>query len=110
MNLIKINTDHYVVVDDSEIKAGDVVAEKLITGEYELFEIHNTNDIDSSSQKVITHSTQPLSEECKTCTGYCEQCVDKWEYIGKIKMDIGFLGNLTLSATGSNPVGGTNNN
>ena len=77
MNLIKINTEHYVIVDDSEIKEGDVVAEKLITGEYELFEIHNTNDIDSSSQKVITHSTQPLSEECKTCTGYCEQCVDK---------------------------------
>lgn len=88
MNLIKINPEHYVIVDDSEIKEGDVVAEKLITGEYELFEIHNTNDIDSSSQKVITHSTQPFNCNCSN-KGYrldtnCAErnhCFDKIQYL-----------------------------
>lgn len=88
MNLIKINPEHYVIVDDSEIKAGDVVAEKLITGEYELFEIHNTYDIDSSSQKVITHSTQPFNCNCSN-KGYrldtnCAErnhCLDKIQYL-----------------------------
>lgn len=56
MKLIKINNDHYVIVDDSEIKEGDylysfsnnkvVVANKLT----DLY-VHS---------KKITHSTQPL--------------------------------------------------
>lgn len=61
MQLIKLNPDHYVVVDDSEIKEGNIVVEKLITGDYELFTIHTLNDIDRSSQKKITYSTQPES-------------------------------------------------
>jgi hypothetical protein len=47
-------------VDDSDIKIGDIVAEKLLTGEYGLFEIHTLNDIDRQTQIKITHSTQPL--------------------------------------------------
>lgn len=73
MKLIKINTDHYIIVDDSEIKEGDYHFD------------FDKNEIDTwkgnlySNRlkcKKITHSTQPLSDECKNCTGYCEQCVD----------------------------------
>ena len=59
MKLIKINTDHYVIVDDSEIKDGD-------------WYVDDTNSIRQSiisdksywltrkEYKKITHSTQPL--------------------------------------------------
>ena len=63
MKLIKLKEDHYiivVIVDDSEIKIGCIVAEKLVNGSYEMFTIHTLNDINSSCQNVITHSTQPL--------------------------------------------------
>lgn len=58
--IIKLSDTHYIGVDDSEIKVGDIVAEKLLTGEYELFEIHTPNDIDEVRQKKVTHSNQPL--------------------------------------------------
>lgn len=60
MKLIKLKEDHYIIVDDSEIKIGCIVAEKLVNGSYEMFTIHTLNDINSSCQNVITHSTQPL--------------------------------------------------
>ena len=57
MKLIKIKEDHYVVVDDSEIKEGD------------LSHCSYTNNINKYSGfekkeccKKITHSTQPLEE------------------------------------------------
>lgn len=58
--MIKLSDTHYIGVDDSEIKVGDIVAEKLLTGGYELFETHTPNDIDEVRQKKVTHSTQPL--------------------------------------------------
>jgi hypothetical protein len=58
--IIKLSDTHYIGVDDSEIKVGDIVAEKLLTGGYELFTIHTPNDIDKVRQKKVTHSTQPL--------------------------------------------------
>lgn len=57
----KLSEDHYIVVDDSDIKIGDVVAERLLTGKYELFTIQTLNDIDEQTQIKITHSTQPES-------------------------------------------------
>ena len=57
----KLSEDHYIVMDDSEITTGDIVAEKLLTGKYELFTIHTLNDIDKSTQKKIIYSTQPES-------------------------------------------------
>lgn len=57
----KLSEDHYIVMDNSEITTGDIVAEKLLTGEYELFTIQTLNDIDKSTQIKITHSTQPES-------------------------------------------------
>ena len=57
----KLAEDHYIVVDDSDIKIGDIVAEKLLTGKYELFTIQTLNDIDEQTQIKITHSTQPES-------------------------------------------------
>ena len=58
--IIKLSDTHYIGVDNSEIKVGDIVAEKLLTGGYELFEIHTPNDIDEVRQKKVTHSNQPL--------------------------------------------------
>jgi hypothetical protein len=62
MKMIKLTEEHYILVDDSEIKIGDIVSEKLLTGEYELFEIHTLNDIDKVRQKKVTHSNQPLGK------------------------------------------------
>lgn len=58
----KLSEDHYIICDNSDIKIGDIVAEKLLTGRYELFTIHTPNDIDKLRQKKVTHSTQPLEE------------------------------------------------
>ena len=61
MLMKKLSEEHYIVMGDSEIKIGDIVVEKLLTGKYELFTIHTQNDIDRQTQKKITHSTQPES-------------------------------------------------
>ena len=60
MTIIKLSDTHYILVDDSEIKVGDIAAEKLLTGGYELFEIHTPNDIDEVRQKKVTDSTQAV--------------------------------------------------
>jgi hypothetical protein len=60
MKMKKLSEDHYIIVDDSDIKIGDIVAERLLIGDYGFFTIHTLNDIDKTTQKVITHSTQPL--------------------------------------------------
>ena len=57
----KLSEEHYIVVDDLDIKIGDIVAEKLLTGKYELFTIQTLNDIDRQTQKKIIYSTQPES-------------------------------------------------
>jgi hypothetical protein len=75
MKLIKLNTDHYVVVDDSEIKEGDYYVRTDTNLIFSTLKGSNPHIIEKYCKK-ITHSTQPLSEKCKTCTGYCEQCVD----------------------------------
>jgi len=54
MKLIKINTDHYIVVDDSEIKEGDWTYHH-VKGIYEA-----RVDGAYTNQKKITYSTQPL--------------------------------------------------
>lgn len=59
MKLIKINADHYVVVDDSEIKEGDWVIDSLGIRQITSFEsVMVIKDI--THIKKITHSTQPL--------------------------------------------------
>ena len=55
MKLIKINTDHYIIVDDSEIKKGDWTYHH-VKGIYEA-----RVDGAYTNQKKITHSTQPLN-------------------------------------------------
>lgn len=79
--LIKLSDTHYIVVNDSEIKEGDWFyykhfGEDIIAQAKETTDLVNLNNPDRYFKKV-THSTQPLSKECKTCTGYCEQCVDE---------------------------------
>ena len=71
MKLIKLSNTHYIIVDDSEIKDGDYVydsKDKVIR--------YVKKYLKDDWIKKITHSTQPLSEECRKCNGYCEQCVD----------------------------------
>ena len=53
MKLIKINTDHYIIVDDSEIKKGDWTYHH-VKGIYEA-----RVDGAYTNQKKITHSTIP---------------------------------------------------
>lgn len=98
MKLIKLNTDYYVVVNDSEIKEGDCVLSKL--NEIVVFGSNYT----SSLYKKITHSTQPFNCNCSN-KGYrldtnCAErnhCFDKIQYlslqevkelIGEANMDI----------------------
>ena len=50
MKLLKLNTDHYIIVDNSEIKEGDCVLSKL--NEIVVFGSNYT----SSLYKKITHS------------------------------------------------------
>ena len=61
MKLIEIKKEeHYIVVDDSEIKIGSIVLEKLTTGGCDFFTIHSQNDIDVNNQMNVAYSTQPL--------------------------------------------------
>ena len=73
----KLSEEHYIVVDDSDIKIGDVVAEKLITGEYELFTIHTLNDIDNLTQEKVTHSTELINESTQPNTEFYWNTVNK---------------------------------
>jgi len=57
MKLIKLTDDHYVIVNNSEIKVGDIVLETYIDGSKGVEHIQTLNDIDILSQKKITHST-----------------------------------------------------
>lgn len=98
MKLIKINPEHYIIVDDSEIKEGDYkyhhvkgIVKAICNGAY-------TNEF------KITHSTQPFNCNCSN-KGYrldtnCAErnhCFDKIQYlslqevkelIGEANMDI----------------------
>ena len=57
MKLIKINTDHYIIVDDSEIKEGD-----SFYSVRNLIEKAIINYPSGEHIGKITHSTQPLEE------------------------------------------------
>lgn len=61
MKLIKINTNHYVIVDDSEIKEGDWYYWE-ITKTIQIAKLDSLNRLpkNSDGSKKITHSTQPL--------------------------------------------------
>ena len=105
MTLIKLSEDHYVLTDDSEIRIGDIVAEKLLTGKYELFTIHTLNDIDKSTQKKIAYSTQPeslgtgwmqsvlplLLSEVKEVLGIVDVNKKAWKYNPVKKLDAAFI-------------------
>ena len=66
MKLIKLNEDHYIVVDDSEIKEGDLFI--ILSGlGYSVYSIHKAKYEGDGSKgwnddhcKKITHSTEPL--------------------------------------------------
>ena len=101
----KLSEDHYIVVDNSDIKIGDIVAEKLLTGKYELFTIHTLNDIDEQTQIKITHSTQPeslgmgwmqsvqplLLSEVKEVLGIVDVRKKAWKYNPVKKLDAAFI-------------------
>jgi len=63
MKLIKIKEDHYVVVDDSEIKEGDYYFSKISDNVFRRSNGgHWIENYDKKMYQKITHSTQPL--EC----------------------------------------------
>jgi hypothetical protein len=76
--MIKLSEIHYIIVDDSEIKEGDyrVMVDKKSTF-YDQFEKHLGNHDCNDQWAKITHSTQPLNEQCQNvCSGFCINCPD----------------------------------
>ena len=63
MKLIKINTNHYIIVDDSEIKEGDWYYWE-VTKTIQIAKLDSLNRLPKSSDgsKKITHSTKPLED------------------------------------------------
>ena len=61
MKLIKLKNDHYIIVDDSEIKEGDWYYWE-VTKTIQIAKLDSLNRLPKSSDgsKKITHSTQPL--------------------------------------------------
>ena len=58
MKLIKLSTDHYIVVDDSEIKEGDWVVGCTRT----VVQCMYPENVHHRDVKKITHSTEPLGK------------------------------------------------
>lgn len=59
MKLIKINSDHYIIVDDSEIKIDDLYLDDTNTVRFAITET-KSYWARRKGYKKITHSTQPL--------------------------------------------------
>lgn len=80
MKLIKINKDHYVVVDDSEIQEGDWL---LDTTDNTIWGCYKDMSISLFPEcKKITHSTQPL-EKGTTIHGIEHK---RWVYVKYIDL------------------------
>ena len=56
MKLIKINEEHYVIVDDTKINVGDWITDKYRVWKW-------NDDCSLLGRKKITHSTQPLNDK-----------------------------------------------
>ena len=62
MKLIKLMDNHYVIVNDEEIKVGDIVLETYIDGSKGVEHIQTLNDIDTLSPTVAPNvNTNPLT-------------------------------------------------
>ena len=70
MKLIKLSSDHYIIVDDSEIKEGDYYWNELDKA------VRVNNTINHPYHKKITHSTQPIEHICCTPEGQIKRYVD----------------------------------
>lgn len=83
MKVNKISNDHYIIVDDSEIKEGDWIIDSLgirqVTSCEGVKAVQDVNHI-----KKITHSTQPLDER-----GYWGKVMPLTLTISEIKELIG---------------------
>ena len=73
MELIRINPDHYVIADDSDIKEGDYFLNETSAIEVGIGNYHYKTL--SPECKQITHSTKPL-ESCCTPVGQIKRYVD----------------------------------
>jgi len=102
MTLIKLSEDHYVLTDDSDISIGNIVAEKLLTGKYELFTIHTLNDIDNLTQKKVTHSTELINESTQPNTEFYWNTVNKLS-LSEVKEVLGIV-DVRKKAWKYNPV------
>lgn len=63
MKLIKLNENHYIIADDSEIEYGDyyISPSKIVVFQYSEGTQHNGINQVPDGCKKITHSTQPES-------------------------------------------------
>lgn len=73
--LIKLSDTHYIIVDDSEIKGNDFGWDAY---EKKIFQaILNWKGQTKNRYFKITHSTQPLNQQCQNaCSGFCINCPD----------------------------------
>ena len=87
MKLIKLKEDHYIVVDDSEIKEGDWYYWE-VTKTIQIAKLDSLNRLPKSSDgsKKITHSTQPLNCNCSN-RGYKldTNCAERNHCFGKVQ-------------------------
>jgi len=102
MTLIKLSEDHYVLTDDSDISIGNIVAEKLLTGKYELFTIHTLNDIDNLTQKKVIYSTELINESTQPNTEFYWNTVNKLS-LSEVKELLGIV-DVKKKAWKYNPV------
>lgn len=110
MKLIKINTDHYVVVDDSEIQEGDWYIDdtnrirQAVMGDGLYWAVRN-------GYKKITHSTEPLgflNEYGSTADLKCDWTNVKFLPISEVKELIGEV-DIHLKAMSKYSLGEINN-
>ena len=84
--LLKIKQNHFVIVDDLlSLSEGDIVG--CLSTHYnnaDHSEDTQINHIRTWSEKdtcelcfKITHSTEPLSENCKKCNSFCDDCSEQ---------------------------------
>jgi hypothetical protein len=78
MQIVKINSNHYIIVDDSEIKEGDYFINETKTIEVGIGNYHYK--ILSPECKKITHSTKPIEVYYDDMSGKEVWHYDKVQY------------------------------
>lgn len=73
MKRVKVGENKYLVTKEMATTIGEFFAEKLTTGEWDIFEVHTENDLCHNGFKVVGATKELpgvyLVEECPICDG-----------------------------------------